>query len=46
MISPADGSTGVIPAFSAEYLEKQSKPSNPYTDPDAVNKYYEVPDEE
>jgi hypothetical protein len=36
----------VIPAFSSEYLEKTGKPSNPYIDPDAVNKYYEVPDEE
>jgi hypothetical protein len=46
MITPDNGSQGVIPAFSAEYLAKQGKPSNPYTDPDAVNKYYEVPDEE
>jgi len=46
MISPADGSTGAIPAFSAEYLTKTGKPSNPYMDPDAVDKYYDVPDEE
>jgi hypothetical protein len=46
MITPDTGTQGVIPAFSHEYLQKQGKPANPYLDPDAVDKYYEVPDDE
>ena len=33
MIHPQDGSAGVVPAFSLEYLEKHGKPANPnYSD--------------
>ena len=46
MVTPDSGTEGVIPAFSHEYLATQGKPSNPYMDPDAVDKYYEVPDED
>ena len=46
MITPDNGSQGVIPAFSSEYLVNSGKPSNPYVDPDAVDRYYEVPDDE
>ena len=32
MIHPQDGGSGVIPAFSSEYLRKQGKPANPNYD--------------
>lgn len=34
MITPDDGSQGVIPAFSHEYLRRYGRPGNPYEEPD------------
>ncbi len=34
MITPDNGSQGVIPAFSFEYLKRYGKPGNPYEEPD------------
>lgn len=34
MITPDNGSQGVIPAFSFEYLQRYGKPGNSYEEPD------------
>lgn len=34
MITPDNGSVGVIPAFSHEYLSKEGRPGNPYMEND------------
>jgi hypothetical protein len=32
MIQPDSGATGVIPAFSAQYLQENGKPANPFSE--------------
>lgn len=34
MIHPQSGQNGVIPAFSQQYLLKNGRPGDPYTDPE------------